>query len=111
MTAPRLATERSATRRTKADPGRPELGESAATLALKKTGFGPCKQDPSNTIFSSRTRVLERGKRGPACSGEKLVCRTELKTLNDRLTKEAVFMDSRIRMPVLYKVFKSNYHI
>lgn len=73
------------------DPGSARAGKAGLTLALKKTDFGPCKHDPSNTIFSSRTRDGEGGKRGLKCSGEKrLVCRTKLKNLNDRLTKPAL---------------------
>ena len=33
------------------------------TLALRETGFGPRNQDPSNGIFTPRTRILKRGKR------------------------------------------------
>lgn len=52
------------------------------TLVLKLAGIRPRKQDPSNTIVTSRTRVLERAER-PG------VLKTKLKTLNDRLTKPA----------------------
>lgn len=46
------------------DPESARAGKAGLTLALKKTDFGPCKQHPSNTIFSSMTRDGERGKRG-----------------------------------------------
>lgn len=43
------------------DPGRPDLGNHS-DLGLRETSFGPCNQEPSNRIFSPRTRILRRGK-------------------------------------------------
>lgn len=57
-----------------------KAGKTGVTLALTKTDFGPCKQDPSNTILTSRTRDVEE--KGLSCSGAKLVCRRKLKNLN-----------------------------
>lgn len=82
MKAPRLPTERlmpakTSTPLTKTwtttttDPGRARARKAGLTLALKKTDFGPCKHDPSNTVLSSRTKDGERGKRGWSALGRR----------------------------------------
>lgn len=65
--APRLPTERFTMKepsspQRKTDPGKARAGETSVTLALRETGFGPRNQDPSNRIFTPRTRILKGGK-------------------------------------------------
>lgn len=76
---------------TKTDPGRPAR-ETSVTLALRKRGFGPCDQHPSNRIFPRRARIVGRGKSSLRGVKEYPVSQTELRELNGRLRNKLNFI-------------------
>lgn len=61
------------------------------TLALTKTDFGPCKQDPSSTVFTSRTRDVERGKGAAVLWGEEAGMKDDAEESGRQVNKTSSF--------------------